>query len=793
MQEENNIRSEQRKTLRDFIPLIFAFYGGLILLSFFQNVRLYFAGVLDSIFNKSLLLLLLHHSGFTALIALVLAFGFNYGERKKRNTGFKTTRIILVVLLIIEGLLIAYYVQNYEALGIGIIGITHSENIRFSLILIVVMLALTIVICHFLHKVIASKYSVISRMYPFSIIVFSMFLAILNSEKKSVNENKTQHLITSITHHIFNTNTYEGDAEYPLLKPKTPSDKLNSLFNLKDTKPNIVVLVVEGLGSDFVGTNARFKGFTPGLDALSKESLYWQNFVSNSGTSAASLPMIMGSLPFGEVGFTHLKSSTDRHTLFSILKSNGYITSFNYGGNSAINRIDKFLDEERVDHILDRNSFGPKYSVQKEDDAGISLGFPDQELFRKWTSAYVETINPRLDVFFTLSSKNPFLIPNKEAFENKVLQLVTELPLSNKSKKLVEKNKEVFASLLYTDRSITTFIENYKSKAEFQNSIFIITGSHALTDIPPLNNLSRYQVPFMIYSPLIRTPQRIDELASHADIAPSILNLLETTYKLETPQQVAWLGSTLLGKEKTKNHKRIPLLRDINNMQDFIYGKYFLSGSSTYVLDENLNLKDVANDQEEALLKNHFNYFKTVNQYVIENNKIIPPNTAIWTKTNTEFSKTDMIWIESVFNGNDIDNAYNTARKLAFDKDWKRALLLCSYILDQTPRHADTEVLMGRIYSWQKNFEQSETILKEVIRKYPKYEEGYAALLDTYFWANTNTKAVSLLVHMQGHPELMQQLDAKIIRAKREIKKEYHQTDTLTKKELLISNSLFDD
>ena len=772
MLESNNIQSPiERKTLKDFVPLIFAFFGGLVGLSLYQNLRLYLSGVLDSFLNKSFALLVLHHTGFVALTALVLAFLFNFLENRKSGYGLKVVRILLLILLGIEGLLIAYYVQNYEILGVGIYGISNAENVRFFLVPIVFMLFATALIFHYLHKLTASFYNVISSMYPFTLIVFSVFLATLRADKKPVNENKTQHLISSVAMNLFDYNSYEGEKEFPLLTAYKPEEGLTAHFNLKHKKPNLVVIIVDGLGADFVGPQAAYKGFTPGLDALAKKSLYWKNFVSNTGTSFAALPTVIGSLPFGETGFTNIESFTHRNTLYSILKTNGYRTSFNYGGNSALNHFDRFLDEEKVDYILDRNGFGAESQLQKEDAAGISLGYPDAQLFKQWNKQALTTNEPRIDVFLTLSSKNPFQIPNKTKLEGQVAAMAAKLPVSKRSKRLIANTPEVFASIIYVDAAISQFIKDYEQRPEFENTIFMITGSHNLTDLPQTDQLGRFRVPLIMYSPLIKAPKTFKTLASHADIAPSIIGLLDSKYNLNVPTEVAWLGNTLVSAQPFSSSKEIPLFRAQNNIQDFIKGNHYFSDGTSYQITENFDLLETDDDGMQEQLKTSFSHFKSVNEYVTTHNKIMPEATALTATTKTDFTKTEMIWIESVFNDDDVDKAYFTARELAFDNDWKRATLLCNYILNTTPRHADTEILLGRVHAWQKDYATAETVLKEAIRKYPKYADGYAALLDTYFWASTPRKALAVFEAIERNQLHNSFLNEKVKRAKYHISK----------------------
>lgn len=772
MQVEQDIPNNiTPKKLKDFIPLILTFFGALMILSLYQNLNLYLSGVLDSVINKSYFVLLLNHTGYVAITALILSFLFNYLENKKPNLGYKTVKLFLLLLVTLEAILIQYYVMNYEILGTEVLSVFKSDTVIFSTTPVVGLLLICFGISYYVHKLTSKTYTIISRMYPFTIILFSLFLATLYADKKPINENKTSHLITSLKEYIFEDNTYEGNLEYPLLNNTQPEDVLSPLFNTSDKKPNIVLLVIEGLGSDFVGVNAKYKGFTPYLQSLTTKSIYWENHLSNSGESFASIPNIIGSLPFGKEGFTNLENHNSRNTLYSILKKNGYITSYNTGGNSAFNFIDKFLDEERVDRIIDRKDFGNEYHLQEEDAAGISLGYPDTELYKKFNAKFFSSTKPRFDVLVTLSSKNPYLIPNQESYIKKVENKIDQLKLDKKAKKLASKNKELFASLLYADNALKTFMESYKRRVEFKNTIFIITGSHNTTDLPQSNNLERYKVPLLMYSPLQKEAKVISSLTSHVDIAPSIISFLDTNFSVELPSKTAWLGTSLIHDKIFNNEKQIPLLMRQNAIVDYIKGSHFISKNEVYSLNKNLNLTEEEDDIILKEIKEDFIFFKSVNKYVTTNNKIIPDSLSIYATKTKELSKQDKIWIESVFNGKDFDDAYLTAKDLAFNKEWNRSLLLCNYILSKIPRHSDTEILIGRLHAWKKEYNTSILLLEEVIRKYPTYDDGYAALLDTYFWSNQNEKALEIQEKIKENKITSEVLKSKLLRANTEIAK----------------------
>jgi phosphoglycerol transferase MdoB-like AlkP superfamily enzyme len=67
--------------------------------------------------------------------------------------------------------------------------------------------------------------------------------------------------------------------------------------------PNLVFIIVEGLGRNFSGPGARLGSFTPFLDELAGRSLYFENFLSGQGRTFGVLTTVFGSLPFGETAW----------------------------------------------------------------------------------------------------------------------------------------------------------------------------------------------------------------------------------------------------------------------------------------------------------------------------------------------------------------------------------------------------------------------------------------------------------------------------------------------------------
>ncbi|MBT9189160.1 LTA synthase family protein [Zobellia russellii] len=769
-----NTSKIDRYSLKHYTRLMISFFGSLLVLTIYQYTTLYFKGVVDIIFGTSFLIAVVHQIGYTSLVGVILAFPFNFWENLRPRYGFNLVFVLLFILLIIEAMLISYFCTALVPLGSDLLGYSF-EDIKMTIansggISWVLPLGLVIIIAMFFgfYKVSSKHYHHINRMYPFTIILFSMFIATMFIEGKPINHNKTQYLALNLYDTSTEDTSYNSDIEYPLIKSKPIQNVLGEYFELKDQKPNIVFIMVEGLGRDFVGAGAEYGGFTPFLDSLTTKSLYWENCLSNTGRTFGVLPSLLGSLPFGKSGFMELEKYPNKLTLFSILKNNGYHTSFFQGTNSSFDNVDRFLSSENLDFVLDKSGFGNKYKMQAEDAAGASWGYPDRELFKKSMSLPRDAEQPRMEVYMTISTHEPFIPPNQEFYEDKVAKLLSQRDYENRVENVIEKNDNVFATLLYTDDALKYAFQEYQKQPNYDNTIFIITGDHRLIPIPQRNNLSRFHVPLIMYSPLLKKTKKMSAVNSHFDVTPTLLSLLEAKYELKMPKKVAWMGSALDMGEEFRSVKNIPLMRNKNELKEFVDAEKVYSNGSIYSLDENMDLgSSFGGSKTEGKLK----AFKSMNAYVTNNDKIIPDSLAIFSVKKEKFTDSEIVWINSVYNGQNFDKVYMIARELAFEREYEKSLLLSRYILSEAPSHIDTKVLTGRVNVWMGNYEKSIEILKACIKMNPNYIDSYSALFDVYFWSERSKEGLELVELVEANSSSAHEIKNKIERAKRQAQK----------------------
>ncbi len=535
---------------------------------------------------------------------------------------------------------------------------------------------------------------------------------------------------------------WKPSEEYPLLRPLTQGkEPLNEFLNHGPQKPNIVILVVEGLGSDFMGAGAEYPGFTPFLDSLSKESLYWSNFMSNTGRSFGALPSILGSAPFGKNGFLDLEELPDHISLISLLKKNGYHTSYFEGGQSSFDNKNRYLNQEGIDLLIDQNSFDNTYRMTTSNKEGFSWGYPDSEIYRKTLSTLKEGEMPRLDIILSISNHEPFQFPDKQAYVEKARTLMNSSELSDAKKRAIEKNIDVFASLLYTDESIRELYAGLKKRADFDHTLLLITGDHRLIPVPQKDQICRYHVPLIVHSPLQKEAREFKGVSSHLDITPSLARMLAANYGLELPAQVPWLGNGLSPSASFESTGKIPLMKYKGSFSDYVAGTSYLSGKDIYKLSDGLHLEEMGDAEMLKTLKNEQNQAERMFRYATLQNKIIPDNLVMNVSNLIQLSDADQKKVNKLTRGMNEGEIFFMARDSAHHKHYDIALLLLDHLNNLNFNHFDGRTLRGRIYGWTQRYPEAEKELRFVIERSPLYQDAYAALLDLYWWNDAPGKA----------------------------------------------------
>ena len=448
-----------------------------------------------------------------------------------------------------------------------------------------------------------------------------------NSKDQYTADNKLRHFVSSVASG-FNqksSNPIAEDAalfqnhfpehqfistDFPFLHNDNSRNTLSDFFNLKDEKPNLVFVVVEGLGREFSGKNSTVPSATPFLDSLAANSLCWTNCLSTSMRTIQALPSIFGALPMGKTGFMNLRDNApDYHSLLKILHQNGYRSSFFYGGWLCFDDMCYFMRQNQIDFTLDEHLYD---SVPERNNWGIY----DDFMFAEALKSIKNDNKPRIDVYLTLTTHDPLEYPDEEKYINQYLSIANAANTSVNSSMT-----RAYASYLFLDKSLRQLIDGYRQKPGFDNTIFVITGDHSFnTSAEPIEV---HHVPLVIWSPMLKSARQMDALASHRDITPSFLALLKERYGISTPDKVAWLNRGLDTAQQFRCTTFSPLLDVSRTISRMVAHGCLTDDNSTKQIGYNgqhLTLTSVADSLNiSSLLKS----YRALDQYVTSNNALL--------------------------------------------------------------------------------------------------------------------------------------------------------------------------
>src|SRR5437016_5309576 len=396
---------------------------------------------------------------------------------------------------------------------------------------------------------------------------------------------------------------------HPVLEPGAPP-------------PNIVFLGVEGLGRAFSGPNAYLGSFTPFLDELAGQSLYFENFLASQGRTFASLPSILGSLPFAEQGFNSFGSRMPKSlTLLSILKRSGYRTRFFCGTRLDFDHQGDFLAQQDIDLMVGIGDYDASYYRLP----GSDWGYADQEILRKaLLTERDDSGRPYVDYVQTISTHPRYAVPGQEKYLRLFEDRMRELQFSEAEKANHRQYREIYSTILYSDAALRTYFEEAAKLPGYRNTIFIITGDHRLAEIPPSTRIDRYHVPLIIFSPRLSRPARIQSISSHLDIAPTLLALLRHRYGINAPDEVTWVGSGLDMEPSLRNIHRYPIKRTITSLDQYVSGMFFLDGDSLFAIERDMDLEPVRDDAALGRLRAELADYLSRNALFQREHRLIP-------------------------------------------------------------------------------------------------------------------------------------------------------------------------
>lgn len=289
---------------------------------------------------------------------------------------------------------------------------------------------------------------------------------------------------------------------------------------------NVVIIMLESFGNEWVGSFNGGKGYTPFMDSLIDESWTFEYGFSNGKKSIEAVPAIVASLPtlMDNPYISSAYANNKINTLPVILKEHGYSSGFYHGATNGSMRFNSFAKQAGFDGYYGRF----EYNNDKHFDK--TWGILD-EYFNPWTARQLtKQKGPFFATLFTLSSHHPYYIPPRWRG------------------KLKKGPHPICQSIHYGDMSLANFFEQAKKEPWYENTLFVIVADHtpSTTSRYYSKRTQMYRIPILFFHPKkgLLPKKREKTIFQQIDIMPTLLDLINIKGRYYT------IGQSYFSKDK---------------------------------------------------------------------------------------------------------------------------------------------------------------------------------------------------------------------------------------------------
>ena len=326
-----------------------------------------------------------------------------------------------------------------------------------------------------------------------------------------------------------------------LASSTTPGSQVNNALTTSMIKlpRNVVMVSVESLSAEYLGTYGSRKGLSPRLDQYASQGVVLgMLFATGTRTVRGLEALSLGTPPVPGQAIVHRPNNDHLATVGQLLSQQGFDTHWMYGGYGYFDNMNAYF-KGNGHAVLDRTDF-PKESLAGENIWGVA----DESLFDN-VLLTLDRSHAGGKRFFahvmTTSNHRPYTFPAGRI----------DLPSGSRE-----------AAVKYTDYAIGRFLDQAKAKPWFKDTLFVIVADHCAsvagnTKLP----VESYHIAGFLYGPELLKPGHDNRLLSQIDIPPTLIDML----KAKGGEQ--FFGESLLAKSEG------PQRAFISNYQELGYYK----------------------------------------------------------------------------------------------------------------------------------------------------------------------------------------------------------------------------
>ena len=287
---------------------------------------------------------------------------------------------------------------------------------------------------------------------------------------------------------------------------------------VKANKKNVVILIVESFGREYIGAyntqleGGHYKGYTPNVDKLIKESTVFEYSYANGHKSIDGMPSSLCGIPMFIEPFILTPASMNDYTgIPGHLSKWGYQTAFFHGANRGSMGFLAFANKIGFQKYYGRQDYAQDKRFGGDADFDGNWGIWDEPFLQYYCAKMGEMKQPFMTTLFTVSSHHPFVVPDKYKNQFKGGQL------------------PIHKCIRYTDMAIGRFFESARKQPWFKNTIFILVSDHTNQSNHQQykTDIGEFSAPFILYDPSGEIkPEKRAGIAQQTDIMPTVFGIL---------------------------------------------------------------------------------------------------------------------------------------------------------------------------------------------------------------------------------------------------------------------------
>lgn len=324
-------------------------------------------------------------------------------------------------------------------------------------------------------------------------------------------------LIRTIGKNVFEEPKYFTDEKqmlsyYSPIHQPAPGTVMN--------KKNVVVLIVESFGREYIGSlnrdldGGKYRGYTPFVDSLLTHSLTFEYTFANGRKSIDAMPSTLSGIPMMvEPFFLTPASMNDLTGLAGMLHDKGYYSAFFHGAQNGSMGFEAFARATGYDKYFGRTEYNadPKGGGDADFDG----------MWAVWDEPYLQHVvrmvngfkQPFVASVFTASSHHPFKVPEQYAATFKD-----------------ECGQPIHKCVRYTDMALRKFFEAASKQPWYENTVFVLVADHTNQNTHPYYKTDQglYSIPIIFYTPdgSLETGVKQGVIAQQIDVLPTLMGIL---------------------------------------------------------------------------------------------------------------------------------------------------------------------------------------------------------------------------------------------------------------------------